>query len=305
MSLPTSTLDPTMADFQLPVVSALTGYAPLEKAREAFAARAQKDLSQLVPKGVDLAQTLLAESSNSFVFGPSGAGEQLRQEGHSFVDGLVHGKKRWFLMDPHNFQRLRKEAGEVMEVASAFIFFEQQMEELVEDYELGTEIPYWDVNQLPGDIIYIPGDMIMTSLNYQDSFSFKQRVLTSPGELSARINAKMWDPQSGEVPRGFKYAVCTDMSVSAAGQQLGTQINPQQAGMIENILKQFFPSPQSQNQLIIQILGECVAALEAGMTDTYCSAVFTPCVKQLRKNAKKMKVEVPTWITNPTSKDEL
>ena len=145
----------------------------------------------------------------------------------------------------------------------------------------------------------------MTSLNYQDSFSFKQRVLTQPNELSGRINKKIWDPQSGEVPRGFKYAVCTGMSVSKAGQQLGSQVHPQQAGMIENIFNQVFPSIEQRNLLIVQILSECYSALEVGLKDTFCSAVFGPCVKQLQTNAKVMKLEVPGWITNPSGKDEL
>ena len=43
------------------------------------------------------------------------------------------------------------DAGQVLEPASAFIFFEQQLEELIEDHELGSEIKYWDTNQLPGE----------------------------------------------------------------------------------------------------------------------------------------------------------
>ena len=43
------------------------------------------------------------------------------------------------------------DGGQVLEPASAFIFFEQQLEELIEDHELGSEIKYWDTNQLPGE----------------------------------------------------------------------------------------------------------------------------------------------------------
>ena len=68
------------------------------------------------------------------VFGPAGSGEQLRQEGMPFVDGLVHGKRRWFLMAPKDFSTLREKAKDTLEPASAFMFFEQQLEELVDDH---------------------------------------------------------------------------------------------------------------------------------------------------------------------------
>lgn len=292
--LPVSAVDSDMADFQLSPVSSIALYAPLEKSKQAFAAKAG-ELEKLA--GAGLKQKLSQGASSNFVFGPSGSGEQLRQAGHAFVDGLIHGKKRWFLMSPEDFNKLRGEAREVLEPASAFIFFEQQLEELIEDHELGSEIKYWDTNQLPGELIYIPGDLIMTSLSYQDSFSFKQLVVDGGEQmLAAKINSKIWDPQSGQVPAGFQFSVCHGLDVSKAGQQLGTQLHPQQAGMINNIFKQFFPKKTQQNQLIIEILAECGAALDAGVQGTYCSAVFTPCIKQLEKNAKSQKLDVPSWI---------
>ena len=33
---------------------------------------------------------------------------------------------------------------------------------------------FWECNQEPGEIIYIPAATIMTSLNIQDAFSYKQ-----------------------------------------------------------------------------------------------------------------------------------
>merc|ERR1712054_650334 len=113
-------------------------------------------------------------TSHFFVFGPSGSGEQLRQDEHSFVDALIHGKRRWFLMKPKDFMTLRKTASEILEPASAFMFFEQQLEELIDEHELGTDIPFYDANQLPGDLIYIPSGLVMTSLSMVDSFSYRQ-----------------------------------------------------------------------------------------------------------------------------------
>merc|ERR1712166_1239644 len=77
--LPVSAVDSDMADFQLAPVSSLTGYAPLEKSKQAFAAKAG-ELEKLA--GAGLKQTLLKGASSNFVFGPSGSGEQLRQAGH-------------------------------------------------------------------------------------------------------------------------------------------------------------------------------------------------------------------------------
>ena len=82
----------------------------------------------------DIRATLARGASRFLVFGPAGSGEQLRQEGMPFVDGLVHGKRRWFLMAPKDFSTLREKAKDTLEPASAFMFFEQQLEELVDDH---------------------------------------------------------------------------------------------------------------------------------------------------------------------------
>lgn len=45
---------------------------------------------------------------------------------------------------------------QILEPASAFMFFEQQLEELVDDHELGEDIPYYDTNQVGGTIARMP-----------------------------------------------------------------------------------------------------------------------------------------------------
>jgi len=53
------------------------------------------------------------------------------------------------------------------------MFFEQQMEELTEDFGLGGKMmKFWECNQMPGEIIYIPAATIMTSLNIHDAFRY-------------------------------------------------------------------------------------------------------------------------------------
>ena len=94
--------------------------------------------------------------------------------------------------------------------------------------------------------------------------------------------------------------------LNAFAEFTGTQLHPQQAGMVGQVFNQFFPQKTSQNHLIIQMLSECAAALDAGIRDTYCTAAFTPCLKQLQKNAKALGKEVPSWVgRQPTGKQEL
>lgn len=105
----------------------------LDAGRNEFLSKAD-DLQTLVSDQADIKATLARGASRFLVFGPAGSGEQLRQEGMPFVDGLVHGKRRWFLMAPKDFSTLREKAKDTLEPASAFMFFEQQLEELVDDH---------------------------------------------------------------------------------------------------------------------------------------------------------------------------
>jgi len=61
----------------------------------------------------------------------------MRQEHTPSVDGLIHGRRRWLFMEPKNFLELESAAKEVLEPASGFMFFEQQLGELIEDFGLG------------------------------------------------------------------------------------------------------------------------------------------------------------------------
>jgi len=296
MSVPASQMDPKMSEYNIKAVSeTLGGFKQLEAGRSAFAAKAG-DLQPLVFEKLDIQRHLQQSSSHSFVFGSSGSGEQLRQEGKSFVDALIHGKRRWFLMRPDHFITLRQTASEILEAASAFMFFEQQLEELVEDHELGDSIPYYDTNQLPGDLIYIPDGLVMTSLAMVDSISYRQHVTPDQAKMVEGINSNIWHPESGQVPAGFQFGLCTDLDLEKAGSALGTKVHPQMGTQVAQIMKQFFPTPVSHNHLILDTLSECYAVLSAGLKGTYCDKVWSPCVSQLEKNAKSMKLSLPAWL---------
>jgi len=297
MKVPASAMDPKMSSYKVKSLGGhLGGYGALEEGRSAFVTRA-KDLQPLVHEKLDIQTQLGQSQSNFFVFGSSGSGEQLRQEERPFVDGLIHGKRRWFLMRPDHFMKLRQTASEVLEAASAFMFFEQQLAELIEDHELGESIPYYDTNQLPGDIMYVPNGLVMTGMAMSDSISFRQDVSTSPDEIPAGINSNIWHPESGQVPAGFQFALCTGLDLAKAGKTLGKQVHPQMGAQVQQIMKQFFPESVTQNQLIISTLSECHAALTGKIQGTYCDQVWQPCVAQLEKNAKTLKANLPDWLT--------
>lgn len=242
--------------------------------REWFAAKAA-DLQSLVSDKVDLKANLQKSSSNFFTFGPAGSGEQLRQESIPFSDGLVHGKRRWFLMAPKDFETLREKAKDVLEPASAFMFFEQQKEELEEDFGLGgKKMKFWECNQLPGEIIYIPSGTIYTSLNLQDGFSYKQNIATSLKAVAERVNNNIWAPESGVVPNGYQFGACFDyLDFASAGQKLDKQVNPLQGQIIQQIMSQYYPGEKAQNMLILNILAECNSVMTAEGLDQEVSGL--------------------------------
>ena len=119
-----------------------------------------------------------------------------------------------------------------------------------------------------------------------------------PEDIPTGINSNIWFPESGQVPAGFQFALCTGLDIDKAGTYLGKKVHPQMGKQVQQIMKQFFAETISQNQLIISTLGECNAALTGKVPGTYCGKVWEPCVKQLEKNAKSLKLTLPSWL-NP------
>ena len=61
--------------------------------------------------------------------------------------------------------RSKAEAAETLEPSSAFVFFESQLEELIEDLELGSsKLRYKEGTQRPGDVVFVPPQTIFTHL---------------------------------------------------------------------------------------------------------------------------------------------
>merc|ERR1712216_417795 len=163
------------------------------------------------------------------------------------------------------------------------MFFEQQLEELMEEHGLGEDSFFYDCNQLPGDVIYIPDGLVMTSLSLVDSISYRQHASDSQ-RIPEEVNANIWHPESGQVPTGFQFALCTGVDLDVAGRQLGKQVHPQMGAQVTQIMKQFFPDVRSHNRLILSMLAECSGVTNAKISGTYCPSIWSPCVAQLKKN---------------------
>lgn len=88
---------------------------------------------------------------------------------------------------------------------------------------------YWECNQNVGELIYIPGDTIMTSLSLVDSFSHKHHVAHKEEQVLQKVNSGIWAPESGQIPFAYQYGACFDgLNLERAGEKLGHSINGMQ-----------------------------------------------------------------------------
>jgi len=189
----------------------------------------------------------------------------------------------------------------VLEPGSAFMFFEQQFVELKEDFELGSKkLEFMECNQNPGEAIFIPGDMIQTSLSLLDSFSYRQHLSLSKDEVLQKVDKSVWEPSSGVIPNGYQAAACLNFDLSATGKFGKGVLQSMQGQIIQQLLQQNYgASPQAQNQLILNVLRECTAVALAPSLDaskTVCPLVWNDCTDALAKNLQAAKIPYPTWI---------
>ena len=141
-------------------------------------------------------QEMEKHSSRRIVFGPSGSGSSMRQESMPFADALVHGRRRWFLLTPPAYMKLKKEAGDDFTPGSAFSFFEDVYAELKEDFEMevGMKHGIYECDQGPGDIMYVPAGLVRTSLTLADSISYKQELLLGMEQVTQYVDSRVWMP---------------------------------------------------------------------------------------------------------------
>lgn len=314
-------VDPTIKDYTIEATARLGWLRELDEAKAAFitkgSAAFRAMLSTALPDDASVSDAFGAGADTRlFAMGPSGSGEQMRQEHTAFVDGLIHGRRRWLFMDPENFLELRASAKEVLEPASGFMFFEQQLGELIEDFGLGSKKKkYLETNQEPGDLLFVPSSLVRVSVNLEDSISIFERLLTSQSSAAKSVDQHIWAPSSGRIPDGYTASACFGFNLDATAQTLGGGA-PQgmQAQIVSQIMQQQFGgSVGAENYLILKVLAECAAAIDAPSVNaarTVCEKVWTPCTSRLESNLEALGVAwpsaevLPKTISVPDTGDE-
>jgi len=292
-------------DYSFKAFSNMSWMQDFQDAKAEWVNSVAADVTPLIPKVVTMDQ-LAGTNGRLFTFGPSGSGNELRAERDSMIDGLLHGRRRWLFMNADHFHTLIEKAQHDMEPASAFVFFESQLSELQEDYNLGRKkLPYMECNQEVGDLLYVPKGMFRTSLSLQDSSSFVQKLVTSQQELVDSINRDTWDTFSGNIPSSFRAMACfnydmTKLQQSGLSSHTGVFGNPQQGAMITQLMKQNFGVPQTTNMLALGVLSSCnglSSKFPNLLADTPCSKLWQPCTNTIKENAKKMSVKIPDFLS--------
>merc|ERR1712060_530837 len=108
----------------------------------------------------------------------SGSGGKLHAEnGLPFFDVLIHGSRRWLLLQEKEVQRVAEKAREALEFdkTSAYMFFEEKLPELKEEFGLKK---YVEANQQAGDMIIVPSGWFRVSLALADSISYHELILS-------------------------------------------------------------------------------------------------------------------------------
>ena len=250
-------------------------------------------LLKAVSNGVDVAKMALKSASTRLVVGPAGAGEHLRQQPTPLLDGLVHGERRWFTMQPDIFMKLRgkAEASGALEPSSAFVFFESQLEELVEDLDLGAKgLSYREGSQRPGDEVFIPPSTIFTSLTYADAASVRGTLGTA-GDAARAVDAKLWAPEGARIPDNVAAAACYGdlfdaqqaQSSAASAGFIVSQAGAQVAMMAQQILPQIFPTAAHRDSLALGALADCAGfrSVSGSLAGSQCRAHAKPCARTL------------------------
>eukprot|EP00756_Hemistasia_phaeocysticola_P063249 Hpha_TRINITY_DN6735_c0_g1::TRINITY_DN6735_c0_g1_i1::g.111060::m.111060 len=153
-------------------------------------------------------QSWAARKRQSFqyvVMGPSGSGEKLRaEEGLPFFDILVHGARRWLLVEKKHLMQVAKKAQEALEFqeTTAYMFFEEKLPELKEEFGFKKFV---EVNQGAGDLIVVPPGWYRVSLSTSDSVSFYETVLTDPDLLKSIVEQDVFLPQLNRYDLAFCY----------------------------------------------------------------------------------------------------
>eukprot|EP00435_Cladocopium_sp_Y103_P027248 s1216_g6.t1 len=247
------------------------------------------ELKSIIPKGAERWKRNQGRLSYQyFTFGPSGSGANLRPEnGLPFFDVLLHGSKRWLLLQEDEMERVAQKAREALEFdkTSAYMFFEEKLPELREEFGLKK---YVEANQGPGDLIIVPSGWFRVSLALADSFSYYETILKGKQTLSALTDNNVWRPQFRQYRLAYCYTPSTVEELPGIKENAG----------LRNWLQQAIQKVQLDEAItgILEVMLHCgsTLALSSKMPSlnvkelSACTpAVWTKCRKQLKSKLEE------------------
>eukprot|EP00667_Euglena_gracilis_P016996 EG_transcript_17844 len=288
----------------------MDGLFRMALARARHLADSVAEIQALVAEGREPFEAAGAGTGVRLTMGSAGSGEQLRREATGFMDALVSGRRRWFFIGRDSFEKLRDRAKGVLEPASAFQFFEQQFEELKEDFALGAKgLPFFECNQQAGEVLYIPPNLQRLALALEDSVSVTHEVSpNTPKALAAWVDDAVFTPGGGVVPTSYSAGVCFDYNVQRLAAELHVTPGIQEQVALQ-IMQQGFGHPSTEASIVLNVLTRCAGATAVpGVVElTRCPLVWVPCAAKLKALAASLKAPVPAWlrVALPALRDEL
>eukprot|EP00933_Yihiella_yeosuensis_P024786 TRINITY_DN19222_c0_g1_i1.p1 TRINITY_DN19222_c0_g1~~TRINITY_DN19222_c0_g1_i1.p1 ORF type:complete len:492 (+),score=110.92 TRINITY_DN19222_c0_g1_i1:1-1476(+) len=189
----------------------LTNALPgMEEFRRRFIEAAGDELKTILGKGLGKwKRNSQMMSYRFFTFGPSGSGANLHAEnGLPFFDVLIHGSKRWLLLQEDEMQRVAQKAREALEFdkTSAYMFFEEKLPELKEEFGLKK---YVEINQKAGDVVIVPSGWYRVSLSLADSISYYETVMSKKETLTSVTDNQVWQPGHNQFQLAYCYKPST------------------------------------------------------------------------------------------------
>lgn len=228
---------------------------------------------------------------------------------------LIHGHRRYLFVDEEELQAVGEKAKEALEFrsTSAYMFFEEKLVELREEFGFKK---YFEVNQQPGDVIFVPPGWFRVSLSLADSISYYEQLLYQPRVVESIVRNTVYNPWRRQWNLAFCYE--PDEVVSKLKDQVALQtdrIEEDSYKWIESQMKEMtddrYPMP------VMNVLTTCAKILGnkkrmskiIEISKTKCSdEIWKSCRKQLmNKMSKKKSLKwewLPESITENKSKKE-
>jgi hypothetical protein len=265
--------------------------------RNRLIAAAGPELAAILGKGAEKWKKKTGRmQSQFFTFGPSGSGDKLHEEhGLPFFDILLHGSRRWLLLEDKEMQRVAEKAREALEFdkTSAYMFFEEKLPELIEEFGLKK---YVEINQNAGDLVFVPSGWFRVSLSLADSISYYETMLSEQKTFSAIVENSLWKPQY----RQFALASCYDVKDlhTLPGMDKGSQMYT----WLKDALGR--ASAEEHIGIIMDALFSCGSALslaeempKLSLSDSQCTPqAWVQCRKQLKALLKDKPQVKLDWL---------